>query len=1332
EEAEERGLKAARLEEEMKRRLDEGPPISQIAGDLQVSRQMVWLFKSRILLEQWVADLKRPGRPPGDERFQSIVNDTLTLAAIVRTPYVSKRLSLDRYTLPSLPLNLDQVDRQKLSETLEDLMHMLEAIEATYQEGDLPFNELFSITPYTQELALAGDLYAIFRYCLRYARHTGSKKDGEDGADYIFLESLAAEAGIAPSAIESIEKNIKDRSVPSLENVGKIIQALSSDKFKLDYLDHAIKDKATVVTQLLINKDTVDRARTIYVAAQEVNGAAQSDISQLKKKTHKEIVDILVPSKGDDWQPKKTASAIFGYNLRLTRERGVPIEEVKRKRRGEGRNKSISITTDDIASKIHRHRNFILRLEENNPQDVKLTIFTLHAIISALSSGDFILDDIKLGEWRDFDFVLKLLFDKEPLKKVHKVYCRAQAANNGEGLAVVKKGSEGFYEKVIAEELYERSVVVVNEKGRGERKRLKIDEKRLTREDKVLRRFGQNLSVIMKTRRAADGSRLTYKYLAERLHISVVTLENTIGGKRPTAYVRLHNIVQTVSGLTGDSFEGVLEDLFKEPGSTAPRPARRAATRQAAMSPDMGEEEPALSREKWITKVKKIGVWNILLKAVGYDDCKLIGFVGDVNEMFDRPTEGYSGDLSDLDYRTAVAELRKIKSKKLPYSAFTYDPFDNGDDEHPGWIEHYEVLHLAQVIRQSKRKLSQDIREPVTLEYITNFKLGEIIKGLDDISEANRNLKDAYEELDRDLRKYSETFKADESTELFAWIYSMEKHPHFFEGHLWKLKPDDQEEIEFLRMSREQRDRIAIPINKSTNRFIKAAANCPEVREFLRRYYEKLSSIVPELNIQVPTPFTEDYPYTAGAEETPDRDPDSHSRRRSMSPQATEGSGPTYKKYTHMTMAKFREMVERLKRNKEEEIEPEDEEELTRFGEVLGELRECIPQLRKASLGLGADFIVCFKAYEATEDILVAYEFPYAPIVKTRFIDEAGKPSTIFGSTEYLHEAVAIPEKRYAKHHYIVTRVAGEYFIIDLAAGQFLGEGFSPETDVGVFIVPLDDLGMYAWPYAMGVTVESESERELLLQFVDGDEVLAERILHPERADPDSHSRQRGMSPTIIDPRGLSTATQSQVKESLTQDARMLLKLTSEYLPAEFIAGRHYQLRINASEDSIEYKIAKVWWDKIQEIYKDSGATFETIKPNGSKDKEWLVNVNCYRKRELIAESYVGANHRGSPHSLMGLLNIAFAAGNIEKDTKRWNGEYGFLIDFINDQYRMLTKREDNLIDKNEEPQKIIQRISEEKNTKESGLYIELPPIDVIEFDIELLPEMAEEALRAV
>ncbi|MDB4349763.1 GNAT family N-acetyltransferase [Omnitrophica bacterium] len=245
------------------------------------------------------------------------------------------------------------------------------------------------------------------------------------------------------------------------------------------------------------------------------------------------------------------------------------------------------------------------------------------------------------------------------------------------------------------------------------------------------------------------------------------------------------------------------------------------------------------------------------------------------------------------------------------------------------------------------------------------------------------------------------------------------------------------------------------------------------------------------------------------------------------------------------------------------------------------------------------------------------------------------------------------------------------------------------------------------------------------------EEILMVDIPHDERGytvKPD-RGRRRAMSPEITQP---VVVTQPQAQNLLTQDASMLLKLSSEYLPAEFIAGRHYQLRINASRDSIEYKIAKVWWDKVQEIYKESGATFETIKPNGSKNKEWLINVNCYKKRELIAESYVGVNHRRSPHVLMKAYYIAFAAGNIEKDTENWNGEYSLLIDFINDQYRMLTGREDNLIDKNEEPQKIIQRISEDENTKESGLYIELPPIDSIEFDMELLPEMAEEALRAV
>ncbi|MDD5439744.1 MAG: sigma-70 family RNA polymerase sigma factor, partial [Candidatus Omnitrophica bacterium] len=78
-------------------------------------------------------------------------------------------------------------------------------------------------------------------------------------------------------------------------------------------------------------------------------------------------------------------------------------------------------------------------------------------------------------------------------------------------------------------------------------------------------------------------------------------------------------------------------------------------------------------------------------------------------------------------------------------------------------------------------------------------------------------------------------------------------------------------------------------------------------------------------------------------------------------------------------------------------------------------------------------------------------------------------------------------------YKYIVAEIAGEYFIIDLAAGRFLGN----PANLGMLIAPLEALYDAPWPYGGGEIINgNESE---LLYLVNRDNETLEKILHPER-----------------------------------------------------------------------------------------------------------------------------------------------------------------------------------------------------------------------------------------
>jgi hypothetical protein len=73
-------------------------------------------------------------------------------------------------------------------------------------------------------------------------------------------------------------------------------------------------------------------------------------------------------------------------------------------------------------------------------------------------------------------------------------------------------------------------------------------------------------------------------------------------------------------------------------------------------------------------------------------------------------------------------------------------------------------------------------------------------------------------------------------------------------------------------------------------------------------------------------------------------------------------------------------------------------------------------------------------------------------------------------------------------HTYVVTKIAGEYFIVDLDADQFMAGN---NESLGVFIAPVKDLDSRSWPYAMcGVTRVYDG-------VTDKNKKLPESVLNP-------------------------------------------------------------------------------------------------------------------------------------------------------------------------------------------------------------------------------------------
>lgn len=213
-------------------------------------------------------------------------------------------------------------------------------------------------------------------------------------------------------------------------------------------------------------------------------------------------------------------------------------------------------------------------------------------------------------------------------------------------------------------------------------------------------------------------------------------------------------------------------------------------------------------------------------------------------------------------------------------------------------------------------------------------------------------------------------------------------------------------------------------------------------------------------------------------------------------------------------------------------------------------------------------------------------------------------------------------------------------------------------------------------------------------------------------------------------------ARNDEVMEDIARQAQMLEKMVSAYLTPEVVEGRRYQLRVNerlVKRDSAEWLVVQEWWAALKTRYEGAGAIFEEMKPNGKEGEEWVIHIECAKDNEKIGECFVGVSHLNSPHNLIDVSFIAFAGANIEID---WNGNYQLLVEFINELYSILTKKGTPILNSQDAPENIVRKLRERERIRESGMYLELPPLppmmDNVERDTDRLVRTVREEFRAV
>lgn len=240
---------------------------------------------------------------------------------------------------------------------------------------------------------------------------------------------------------------------------------------------------------------------------------------------------------------------------------------------------------------------------------------------------------------------------------------------------------------------------------------------------------------------------------------------------------------------------------------------------------------------------------------------------------------------------------------------------------------------------------------------------------------------------------------------------------------------------------------------------------------------------------------------------------------RTASPQGTSPEAP-WQAYSDMTIAKFRAMAENLKRKKGKALSSEDEEGIARFTKVLNDLYYAQKWLSNTEEAKKKGHVFCSEASDEVTSILNKNGFKSAAITRFNFIKESDPAGSLFPLTEYTAD---LAKKTRMMHVYVVTEIAGEFFVIDLSAGQFLMENRDSYKNMGVLIMPIADIDKDAWPYARGDTVSfGWSNQKDLEDLTDGDQSLIQAILQPGITPPqDGGAEKKGPQSTVNGPQAI-------------------------------------------------------------------------------------------------------------------------------------------------------------------------------------------------------------------
>jgi len=255
-----------------------------------------------------------------------------------------------------------------------------------------------------------------------------------------------------------------------------------------------------------------------------------------------------------------------------------------------------------------------------------------------------------------------------------------------------------------------------------------------------------------------------------------------------------------------------------------------------------------------IARIRSIGVWKYIKLAVyEKNDRYFIGCVRSADIMLrnlNRAAERSPAILADPDFREALNAVKAEGRIKNNNRIFVYEPFNGicGTDK-PGHIVDHEILHMAQVMRNDDSIISGNrsilgYRD----ENISLNRFSDFVHSLPENSEANRSLRSALNEFRLALAVKN---GATVPMEFFAWIYSIEKYPDFFDK-LQKYETSDDNEKEFLLSYLKADNGVALKISSSCKRLLVGVQRCSGAAIILKEYYEKLKADTPEFEISAP------------------------------------------------------------------------------------------------------------------------------------------------------------------------------------------------------------------------------------------------------------------------------------------------------------------------------------------------------------------------------------------------------------------------------------------------------------------------------------------------